>query len=227
MSETDPVIAVLRRHDTPTVWNALTKLRGHATQGLTLGPMVASDPAMRMVGYAVTAHMTSDQPVAMSQAEKDAIRFAYYRMVGSGPAPRIVVMQDVGEKRGLGSIWGEVHAAIHRGLGCAGVITDGAVRDLDALEGFPILAGSICLGNGFTQIRGIGEEVEVLGLKVRPGDLIHADRHGAMTVPAELVPALPAAIDVLLAQERRLIEAARVPGFDAETLVSLWQASPR
>lgn len=223
MPETDAVLTELRRHDTPTVWNALTKLRGHATQGLTIGYPMASDPGMRMVGYAVTACMTSDAPAPMSPAEKDAIRFAYYRMVNSGPAPRIVVMQDVGAKPGLGSIWGEVHAAIHRGLGCAGVITNGAVRDLDALDGFPILAGSICLGNGFTQIRSIGEEVDVFGLKVRPGQVIHADRHGAMTIPSEFLPALPGAIAALLAQERRLIEASRAPGFDAETLISLWQ----
>jgi len=106
-----------------------------------------------MVGYPVTARMTSDHPAPPTPMENDRIRFDYCRMVNSGPGPCIVVMQDCGERPGLGSIWGEVHAAIHRGLGCAGVITNGAMRDLDALGGFPILAGSICLGNGFTQIR--------------------------------------------------------------------------
>lgn len=221
--DTDAIIATLRRHDTPTVWNALTKLRGPRIEGLTLGAPIASDPALRMVGYAVTARMTSDHPAPLTQAEKDAIRFAYYRMVGSRPGPRIVVMEDVGTRPGLGSIWGEVHAAIHRGLGCEGVITNGAMRDLDALDGFPILAGSICLGNGFTQIREIGQPVTVFGLTVHPGDLIHADRHGAMVVPAEHLSALPGAIDALLAGEQALIRAARAPGFDAEALISLWQ----
>ncbi|MGG5822935.1 RraA family protein [Falsiroseomonas sp. HW251] len=223
MPEINPVIATLRQHDTPTVWNALTRLRGHSTQGLTIGPIAASDSAMRMVGYAATARMTSDAPVAMSAEEKDAIRFAYYRMVGAAPAPRIVVMQDIGERRGLGSIWGEVNAAIHQGLGCAGVVTDGAMRDLDALHGFPILAGSICLGNGFTQLRDIGGEVEVFGLRVRPGDLIHADRHGAMTIPAEHVAALPAVIETVLTQEKRIIATTRAPGFDAEAMIEAWR----
>jgi regulator of RNase E activity RraA len=221
--DTDAIIATLRRHDTPTVWNALTKLRGNSVEGLTLGAPIASDPALRMVGYAVTARMTSDHPAPLSQAEKDEIRFAYYRMVGSAPGPRIVVMEDAGTRPGLGSIWGEVHAAIHRALGCDGVITNGAMRDLDALDGFPILAGSICLGNGFTQIREIGQPVTVFGLTVRPGDLIHADRHGAMVVPPDHLPALPAAIEALLAGEQALIRAARAPGFDAEALISLWQ----
>ncbi|MEO3471973.1 RraA family protein [Roseomonas sp. CAU 1739] len=221
--DTDAIIATLRRYDTPTVWNALTKLRGHSIEGLTFGRPITSDPAMRMVGYAVTACMTSDAPAPLTQAEKERIRFGYYRMVNSGPGPRIVVMQDVGERPGLGSIWGEVHAAIHRGLGCAGVITNCAVRDLDALDGFPILAGSICLGNGFTQIRGIGEPVSVFGLTVHPGDLIHADRHGAMIVPPDHLDALPGAIEALLANEQTMIRATRAPGFDAEALISLWQ----
>ncbi|MEO3473889.1 RraA family protein [Roseomonas sp. CAU 1739] len=225
MTETDPIIATLRQYDTPTVWNALTKLRGHSVHGLTIGRMVATDPAMRMVGYAVTARMASDAPSPLTQAEKDEIRFAYYRMVGNGPAPRIVVMEDAGETPGQGSIWGEVHAAIHRGLGCVGVITNGAVRDLDALDGFPILAGSVCLGNGFTQITAIGETVCVFGMTVRPGDLIHADRHGAMVVPAEYVAALPDAIAALLVQERQMIDGARAPGFDAEALIRMWQGS--
>jgi regulator of RNase E activity RraA len=219
----DAILAQLRLFDTPTVWNALTTLRGHSTQGLTLGPLVVSDPAMRMVGYAVTATMTSDRPAALSQAEKDEIRYAYYRMVNSGPAPRIVVMQDVGAQPGLGAIWGEVHAAIHAGLGCIGVITNGAVRDLDALDGFPILAGSICLGNGFTQIRSLAEPVEVFGLRITPGDVVHADRHGAMTIPREYLSALPEAIERLLSKERRMIGAARAPDFDAEALISLWR----
>lgn len=221
--DTDAIIATLRRYDTPTIWNALTKLRGHRIEGLTVGRPIASDPAMRMVGYAVTARMTSDHPAPLTQAEKDAIRFAYYRMVGNAPAPRIVVMEDAGERPGLGAIWGEVHAAIHRGLGCAGVITNGAMRDLDALDGFPILAGSICLGNGFTQIRSVSEPVTVFGLTVHPGDLIHADRHGAMIVPPEHLDALPGAIEALLAAERATIHATRAPGFDAEALISLWQ----
>lgn len=221
----DDILILLKQFDTPTVWNALTSLRGHATEGLTLGPVVVSDPAMRLVGYAVTATMTSDHPADMTQAEKDEIRFAYYRMAGSGPSPRVVVMQDVGARRGLGAIWGEVHAAIHAGLGCAGVVTDGAVRDLDALGEFGILAGSVCLGNGFTQIRSIGGPVEVFGLRVRPGDIIHADRHGAMTIPSDHLAALPDAIDRLLAKEKNLIEAARAPGFDAETLISFWKGN--
>ncbi|WP_439597735.1 RraA family protein [Falsiroseomonas sp.] len=221
--DTEATIATLRRYDTPTVWNALTRLRGHSVEGLTLGRPIASDPAMRMVGHAVTARMTSDRPAPLAQAEKDAIRFGYYRMVDRGPGPCIVVMQDVGERPGLGAIWGEVHAAIHRGLGCAGVITNGAMRDLHAVDGFPILAGSICLGNGFTQIRGFGEPVTVFGLTVHPGDLIHADRHGAMIVPPEHVAALPDAIEDLLADEQAMIDATRAAGFDAEALISLWQ----
>lgn len=225
MTGHDDLLPALGQHDTPTVWNALAKLRGRSTEGLTRGPPVVTDPGMRpIVGRAVTARMVSSDPADLTATQKDAIRFGYYRMVHAALTPRIVVMQDVGSRPGAGSIWGEVNAAIHRGLGVVGVITDGAVRDLDALDGFPILAGHVCLGNGLTQITEIGVPVEVLGLHVRPGDVIHADRHGAMVVPEEHLAALPAAIEALLEREREIIRRTRLPGFDAEALIAAWHA---
>ncbi|WP_431284662.1 RraA family protein [Humitalea sp. 24SJ18S-53] len=219
--DTGGLLAFLRRYDTPTVWNALATLRGRGIEGFTRGPSIVTDPqAPPMVGYARTAKMVSSDELPMTAAEREAIRYAYYRYVGAGG---IVVMQDCGSQPGLGSIWGEVHAAIHRGLGVLGVITNGAVRDLDALGDFPIIAGSICLGNGVTQIIEIDTPVEVMGLRVNPGELIHADRHGAMTIPETYLPALPGAIEALLDKERVLIAQTKQPGFDAEALIAIWQ----
>jgi len=53
---------------------------------------------------------------------------------------------------------------------------------------------------------------------VRPNDIVHADRHGAVVVPAECVKKLPAAIDLLTRREAVILQAARAPGFDAKVL---------
>jgi regulator of RNase E activity RraA len=215
----------LRQYDTPTIWNALGTLRGRKLTGFTRGPMVVSHTqAKPMVGYAVTAKLLSSAPADRSAEEQLALRNAYYRHLGASPRPAVVVIEDWGPSPGLGAFWGEVNSAIHRGLGMAGVLTNGAVRDMDALdEALPILAGTICLSNGMTNLTEIDVPVTVFGLHIRPGDLLHADRHGAMVIPPEYVDALPDAITGLLAREREVIAHTSEPGFDAERMIEVWK----
>ena len=63
-----------------------------------------------------------------------------------------------------------------------------------------------------------GEPVQVAGMDVQHGDIIHADRHGATIIPMELLAKLPDAIDVCIRQERPILEAARASDFDIEKL---------
>ena len=215
----------LKKFDTPTVWNALVTLRGRSISGFTRGrPIVSHPQASPMVGYAMTARLISCAPSDQSAAAQLALRHAYYRYLGAGPRPGIVVIEDCGAEPGLGSFWGEVNSNIHRGFGLSGVITTGAIRDLDALEPeLPMLGGTVCLANGFAHLTEIDTPVEVFGMKVRPGDLLHADRHGAMVIPPDYVDALPDSITALMARERRVIERTRQPGFDAEAMIQTWQ----
>jgi regulator of RNase E activity RraA len=225
MPSAAPDIEFLKQHDTPTIWNALVGLRGRGTAGMTRGrPVVTHPHAAPMVGYAMTARLVSCAPADQSAEAQLTLRHAYYRYLGSGPRPGIVVIEDCGDEPGVGSFWGEVNSAIHRGFGLSGVITTGAVRDLDALDpALPILAGTVCLGNGFAHLTEIDVPVEVFGLQIKPGDLLHADRHGAMIVPSEHIEALPAAITALRDRERQVIARTREPGFDAEAMIRAWQ----
>ncbi len=215
----------LRQYDTPTIWNALGTLRGRKLTGFTRGTMVVSHmKAKPMVGYAVTAKLLSSAPSDRPAEEQSAVRNAYYRYLGASSRPAIVVIEDWGPAPGLGSFWGEVNSAIHRSLGMAGVLTNGAVRDMDALDAaLPILAGTVCLSNGMTNLTEVDTPVTVLGLEVRPGDLLHADRHGAMVIPPEYLDALPDAITRLLEREREVIAHTRQPGFDAEKMIEVWK----
>ena len=109
----------------------------------------------------------------------------YYAHVAEAPLPSIVVMQDVdGPDRGFGAFWGEVQSNVHKALGCAGVVTDGSVRDIDAwAPGFFVLAGSVMPSHAHVDVVEIGGTVSVAGMVVAANDLIHADRHGAVVIP--------------------------------------------
>ena len=114
------------------------------------------------------------------------------------------------------------------GLGLSGALTNGAMRDLDDLApDFPVIAGSVCPSHAFVHVREIGTRVTVFGLDVAPGDLVHADRHGAVIVPPAVWSTLDAAIDRLFDSERLILEPARRAGFDIAALEEAWAAFER
>src|SRR5438094_221486 len=120
---------------------------------------------------------------------------------------------------GFGAFWGEVQTHVHAGLGCVGVITDGSVRDLDAMSpGFFVLAGSVMPSHAHVHLVEFGGTVSVGGMVVSANDIIHADRHGAVVIPADTVAKIPAAVDLLARRERVLIDASKQPGFSIERL---------
>ena len=111
----------------------------------------------------------------------------YRRYVASLSGPKIVVLQDLDKPRCIGSFWGEVNSNAHRALGCVGTITDGAIRDVDEMTnaGFKALARRLCVGHAHSWPVRWGCDVEVFGRTVRPGQLIHADKHGFLAIPDE------------------------------------------
>ena len=130
------------------------------------------------------------------------------------------MLQDIdAPDQGFGAFWGEVQTNVHKGLGCVGVVTDGSVRDLDAMApSFFVLAGSIMPSHAYVHLVDFGGTVSVAGMVVSPNDVIHADRHGAVVVPPEAVREIPAAVDLLTRREKVIIEAARAPGFSVARL---------
>jgi regulator of RNase E activity RraA len=103
-----------------------------------------------------------------------------------------------------------VQTNIHKALGCLGTITNGSIRDIPQVApGFQMLAGSIAPSHAFVHVVDFGGSVNIHGMAVRSGDLIHADRHGAVIVPVAAIDGMQAAADKVAAQEARIIAAAR------------------
>ena len=147
-----------------------------------------------MVGFAKTATIRARDPVGgPSYTQK---RLDYLDYVAAAPRPSIVVIEDKDEPPGYGAFWGEVQTNVHKALGCLGTVTNGSIRDLAAVaEGFQMLAGSIAPSHAYARVVEFGISVTIQSMEVRSGDLIHADRHGAVVVPEQSIDAMAAALD--------------------------------
>ena len=178
----------LRRWNTPTIYNGWEQITQHdaGCDGFNLEEVTDFMPHMgAMVGYAVTVVCepgNPQHPQALPNGWND-----YRAYLASVPGPKIVVVQDLNKPNFVGSFWGEVNANVHRALGCVGTITDGCIRDVDEMcyAGFKALARRLCVGHAYSWPVRWGGEVEVAGRLVRPGQLIHADKHGFLVVPEE------------------------------------------
>ena len=174
-----------------------------------------------MVGYAATGRIRSSEPPIVGANFVE--RQDWFKYVLSMPEPRIAVLQDVDSHPGTGAFWDEAHVRIHHRLGCAGAVTNGAVRDIHKIEstGFHLYAGSLSVSQGYAHIIEMGQPVEVGGLEVHPGDLIHGDIHGIIKVPKEIAAKLPANAARISFLRKQIVELCAAPEFSISTLMEL------
>lgn len=219
------ILAALKAVDTPTICNAIELIDGRRrSTGFTRSTVIAGDPLLpAMVGFALTARVRADRPASEDPAIVRSRRLNYYRYLATETRPRLVVIEDHGDEPGIGAFWGEVNVAIHKGLGLQGVLTNGSIRDLGAIDpGFQLLAGSIGPSHAFVHVTAFETPVVVFGLAISPGDLIHADRHGAVIIEPGVEAELPRAIDLVTRKETPILKAARSPDFNIDRLLQAW-----
>lgn len=171
-----------------------------------------------IAGYAATARVRTSEPPMEGSNYKD--RTDWWNHILTIPAPRIVVVEDTDKRPGLGSFIGELHTNILLALGCIGVVTNGAVRDLGAVHatGFQMFARNVSVSHAFAHIYDFGGPVIVGGLKVEPGDLVHGDLHGVQTIPIEIAGRIPGVARKMASEEQRLIALCRSEKFTIEKL---------
>jgi 4-hydroxy-4-methyl-2-oxoglutarate aldolase len=211
----------LRAYDTPTLANALHGLIDRpANTGYTRPPVHSILPDLPpMVGFAVTATIRSETPFPSPEAKANAM-LPLYDAVAAVDGPKIVVVHDI--DGGSGCLWGEVNSTICSAMGCEGVVTDGLVRDVPDVEdiGFRYLARGVGVARAWVAIAETGVPVTVGGASFAPGDVVHADRHGALVIPADAVATLPAAADAVLERERRMLAWVRSDEFEPGELAA-------
>jgi regulator of RNase E activity RraA len=206
----------LRSIDTPTVCNLVEivapERRG---SGYTVTHLHCPFPDLPpMVGYAKTVTFKAKDKVPLGEAGYMQKRLDYLDYVASTPQPAVMIMHDLdGEHAGFGAFWGEVQSNVHKALGALGVVTDGSIRDIPMIApGFQMLAAAIVPSHAYVHVVDYGLDVAVAGMAVKSGELIHADRHGAIVVPVDVIDAMQAAAEKLAATEARIIAAAKSGG---------------
>jgi 4-hydroxy-4-methyl-2-oxoglutarate aldolase len=210
----------LRQLDSCSVANAIEKF------GMRLRNTGFTDSTVRcifedfspLVGFAATVRVRTAEP----PMEGDSY---YYRLdwldhVLSIPAPRVLVVEDVDTHPGVGSFVGDVHANILQAIGCVGLVTNGAVRNVEAVRAlkFQMFARNLSVSHAFAHICDFGGPVHIGSMAVRPGDLLHGDRHGAQTIPIEIAQKIPAVAQRMNREEHEIIELCRSSAFTLEKL---------
>lgn len=222
---TPSLLKKLQSVDTPTVCNAIEVAQGkRGFNAFTRGTMLCSAPdEPAIVGYARTAkiaalHPPSEPPEVIKQR-----RMAYYKHMADAPMPAIAVVEDIDFPDCIGAYWGEINTTVHKGFGLSGTLTNGVMRDLgDVPTGYPVIAGSIGPSHGFVHVKEIATPVTIFGMTVNEGDLIHADRHGAVVIPNDVIETLEDAINKLLSTENLILEPARQSNFGFKEFEKAW-----
>jgi len=217
---TPALVESLRRLDACRVANTIEtfdgRLRNEGFADGTVRGLFEELPPI--VGHAVTARIRGSAPPPVGHTYRD--RTDWWSYILTVPPPRIVVVQDVDERRGLGAFVGHVHARILKSLGCAGYVTNGSVRDLPAVRGigFQLFASSVSVSHAFVHIVDFGEPVTIGGLEIASSEIVYGDIHGVLTIPGDLVAEVPRVAARLDEQERRVVELCQSAEFTLDRL---------
>ena len=210
-------LETLKQWDTPTICNGLELIvPDRRALGFTTEQMQAADRTLKpIVGLARVGYVRAKEAPRSSVAD----RMAWYDYVAEADLPTVVVLQDLDATPGYGAWWGEVNSAIHKALGALGCVTNGSFRDCDMLApGFQIVGGRIGPSHAHIHIVDFAKPVDIFGMHAVHDDVIHADFHGAVVIPADAVKKLPAAIELVARREKVILDVVNAPGFTPDKL---------
>jgi 4-hydroxy-4-methyl-2-oxoglutarate aldolase len=218
----------LRRYSTPTIANALECFGVDPASGYTDASVMCATPEVgSVIGYAATVTIRSSRGPSASEPRVSLEDYLHY--IESIDSPTLVVMEDL-DPSPVGSFWGEVMGNAHRALGCVGTLTNGAVRDVPELRrlGFFALASRLVVSHAHVHATRLGGRVCVGGLEVDEGELLHADMHGALRIPASIdLEELVNVAASLEALEREMFSLAQSPEFSVKAFVATQESAAR
>jgi regulator of RNase E activity RraA len=222
------ILDFLRRTDTCMVSNAIetfdVRMRNEGyIQGITRSIFPAMPP---VAGYAITGRIRTSAPPMSGRSYYQNPE--WWEHVAAAPGPKIIALADLDPAPGAGALFGEIHARIAIALGCVGFVTNGAVRDVNALEamGFHCFAGSVSVSHAYAHLIEFGEPIEIGGMKISPGDLLHGDRHGVQRIPIEIAERIPAVTAKIEAHEAELFRVCEQPDFSIDKLSAVLRREP-
>lgn len=218
MSEDE--LAALRKFDTCKLANAIEQLNlrlhneGYSQPGLRC----VSGPCDSLLGFAATSCVRGQDPPLRGSRFPDVTEWWAY--LSKQPGPRVAVIEDMEPHPAQGAVLSDVHAEILRAFGCIGVVTNGAVRNIRALEAmqFPAFASHVTISHAYVHLVDYGVPVKIHGLRINPGDLLYTDAHGVLSLPINHVPDIIRMARERARYEARVIDLCRSADFSFERL---------
>ena len=220
------VLTELGKIRTPIIYDAVEKFHIRPrTEGLMDTTIRSQLPTLGpMIGYAATGKIVGEQPPAEGERIIEGREMWNYAQRSANPT--IMVVQDLDQPPARCCAWGDVAASIMLNLGVVGTVTNGGVRDLPEVEqlGFQLFAPCAVVGHGHTRWVELNTPVKVGSLLVHPGDLLHGDEHGVMTIPHEIpLDELLEFTQDFLASEKTVVDYGKSSDFDLDTLERLME----
>lgn len=212
----------LKSVDTPTLSNAIELLDVRKrSEGFTpLGVRCLFPDFGRMAGYAVTAQV---ETMTQTGPGGPGGHIELYKLLETAPKPAIVVLQEIGGHGDFAAHCGEVMATFFTRLGAIGLVSDCAVRDIPEVRalGFQYFARGTCASHAYFRIVRVGVPVTICGMPVMPGDLLHGDENGLLSIPDVPIDALKEAVDKVRVSEKRIMDYARSAEFTVEGFAAM------
>ena len=214
----DELCSRLVEYDTPSLCNALERLNLRPRNvGFTDSSISNVSQTGRVAGIAVTARLES-----RDQGDNSVPMSTLYAAVAATEGPAIVVVQDDDQPPGCGALLGEVVGTLLKTIGCVGFVTNGCIRDIDEVEalGISAYARGLCVSHAYVRLTAVGIPVDIAGLRIEPGDQLHGDKHGLLSIPKEAALELPRLADAVRAEELTTINWAQSPKFSVPALLA-------
>jgi 4-hydroxy-4-methyl-2-oxoglutarate aldolase len=213
------LIEYLKTVDTPTLCNAIEVLRVRAqNSGFAPLQLQCLFPEFGcMCGYAVTAQV---ETVTSMEPLSGAGFYELFDTIAAAPKPSVVVLQEIGAYGDYAAHCGEVMASIFTRLGAIGLVSDCGVRDVPEVRaiGMHYFARGRVASHAHFRIVRANVPVQILGVPIRPGELLHGDENGLATVPDVPQAQIEAAVNHVRNRERKLMDYIRGPEFTLEGL---------
>ena len=92
---------------------------------------------------------------------------------------------------------------VYKSFGAKGLVTSGTGRDIEQVAGlkFPTFTAGTTCAHGYCHILNVGVPVNVGGITIFQGDLLHGDLNGVTTIPHEVATEVPDACQELMEAE--------------------------
>lgn len=197
-SNFDIRLEALKQYDTPSITNVVATYpedrelclglyNPWSTNWYTDSELKCMYPELgRRVGYAVTCVYEMPDPSFQRLGFGDVLK-----AIEASPKPVILVIkqnipEEIKKKNGLSG--GNMTTAM-KTLGCVGCISDGPSRDIDEIRemDFQYMLTGVCAGHGNFSVGAVNVPVNVCGMDVAPGEIIHMDENGAVKFPADKI----------------------------------------